>query len=165
MKSHNLSYIFVVIFSIISACSSDDDLSTSNSLQINGEPFTVTSASILGVSLGGAGHAAITLVSTNLSTTRTLTIDFDYVANQPIAGDYAYPQSANQGLLDDWLTNYSEFNGTTSSNSLHLQEGELTIIDNGGNNYTITMDLTMDDGTTKFSGTYQGDFQVFFNNG
>ncbi|MCG8321505.1 MAG: hypothetical protein MI921_18520 [Cytophagales bacterium] len=167
MKLDNFNwkiFVFVSIFAITSACSSDDDSPPPNTLTMDGEAFAVTTANILGVSLDGEGHVAITLVSTDLSNTQTLTIDFDYVVGESIEGDYAYPKSGDLRLLDNWLTNYVEFQGTSSTAGSNLEEGELTVIDNGDNNYTITMDLTMVDGKV-FSGSYTGDFQVTFNNG
>ncbi|MCK5470119.1 MAG: hypothetical protein KAI99_16470 [Cyclobacteriaceae bacterium] len=93
---------------------------------------------------------------------KALTIDIEYFTDQSIEGDYAFPQFETQRLLNDWLTNYSEFDGTTNT-SIHLQEGTLNVVHNGGNNYSITMNLTMD-GEKVFSGTYTGEFEVFFNN-
>ena len=168
MKSLMLTRkIIILVISILfmGSCNSDDDASPSNknSIKLDGNSFEVLQASIIGVSLGGEGHAAISFTNGNPSSTKTLTIDFEYLSDQSIEGDYAFPPIGNQRLLNDWLTNYSEFDGTTNT-SIHLQEGTLNIVDNGGNNYTITMNLTMD-GEQLISGTYTGEFQVFFNNG
>ena len=119
--------------------------------------------SIIGVSLGGDGHVAISLTNGNPSSMKTLTIDIEYFSEQSIEGDYSFPEIEGQRLLNDWLTNYSEFDGTTNT-SVHLQEGTLNIVHNGGNNYTINMNLDMD-GEKVFFGTYTGEFHVFFNNG
>ncbi|MCK5277053.1 MAG: hypothetical protein KAK04_00925 [Cyclobacteriaceae bacterium] len=158
--------IFVLSISIlvIGSCSSDDDASPSNknSIKFDGESFEILQASIIGVSLGGEGHAAISFTNGNPSLMKALTIDIEYFTDQSIEGDYAFPQFETQRLLNDWLTNYSEFDGTTNT-SIHLQEGTLNVVHNGGNNYSITMNLTMD-GEKAFSGTYTGEFEVFFNN-
>ena len=158
-------YVLSISLLFIGSCSSDDDASPSNmnSIKIDGESFEILQASIIGVSLGGDGHAAISLTNENQSLMKTLMIDFEYFTEQSIEGDYAFPQIETQRLLNDWLTNYSELDGTTNT-SLHLQEGTLKVVHNGGDNYTITMNLIMDGGTV-FSGTYTGDFIVYFNNG
>lgn len=159
--------IIVLVISIlfIGSCTSDDDASPSNknSIKFDGDSFEILQASIIGVSLGGEGHAAISLTNGNPSSMKTLTIDVEYLSDESIEGDYAFPQIGTQRLLNDWLTNYSEYDGTTNT-SIHLQQGTLNIIHNGGNNYTISMNLAMD-GEKVFSGTYTGEFQVFFNNG
>ena len=148
MKSFMLSGKFFILFIslfIISSCNSDDDASPSNknSIKFDGESFEIVQASIIGVSLGGDGHAAISLTNGNQSSMKTLTIDVEYFSDQSIEGDYAFPQIGTQRLLNDWLTNYSEYDGTTNT-SIHLQEGTLNIVHNGGNNYTINMNLDMD---------------------
>ena len=130
---------------------------------MDGESFEIMQASILGVSIGGEGHAAITFISGEQSAAKTLTIDVEYFSEQPIDGRYSFPQVENQRLLNEWLTNYSEFDGNTS-NSIHLQEGTVEIIQNAENNFTVKMNLVMD-GNKVFSGSYSGDFQVYFNNG
>jgi hypothetical protein len=61
-------------------------------------------------------------------------------------------------LIDDWLTDYTAFDGTDIITS-ELETGELSIIHNGGNNYTVDIDLEMTDGTT-FIGSYTGDFKL-----
>jgi hypothetical protein len=48
-------------------------------------------------------------------------------------------------------------------NSTTLDFGHITVQDNGGDNYTVTMDLTMVDGTV-IKGKYRGEFVVMFNN-
>ncbi len=168
MKSFILQGRIFILFAsllIISSCSKDDDATPSNksSIKIDGQTFEVAQASILGVSIGGEGHAAISFNNGNQSSMRTLTIDIEYFSEQSIVGDYAFPEVEGQRLLNDWLTNYSELNETVNT-TIHLQEGSLNIVHNGGNNYTITMNLKMD-GEKVFSGIYTGDFHVFYNNG
>lgn len=167
MKLNNFNwkiFVFVIIFAITSACSSDDDSPPPNTLAMDGITFTVTNANLVGVSQNGEGHVAITLTNADPSNSKVLTIDFDYVVGEPIEGDYAYPKSGDLRLLDDRLTSYVEFHGAISASASDLEEGELTVIDNGDNNYTVTMELIMDNGKV-FSGSYTGDFQVTFNNG
>lgn len=147
----------------ISSCEKDEVNSNQNSLTIDGAAFEITTASIIGVSIDGDGHAGVNFMSVSESGSKSLAIDIEYSTDQPIEGDYAYPQSGDARLIDDWLTNYTEISGTTS-NSTNLQTGTLNIVHNGGNNYTVKMNLTMVDGKV-FSGTYTGEFLVQFNNG
>jgi hypothetical protein len=53
-----------------------------------------------------------------------------------------------------------EENNLTSSN---LKSGTVTISHNGGNNYTVDMDLVMNNDLV-FSGSYTGEFSVMFMN-
>ena len=130
---------------------------------MDGASFDVTMASILGVSIDGEGHAGIAFVSTDGSISKTLNIDIEYFVAKPVAGDYAFPQTGTARYLDDWLTSYSEINGTNFV-STNLASGTVSVTHNGEDNYTVIMDLTMDDGTV-FKGTYTNDFVVAFNNG
>lgn len=168
MKSLNLLgriLVFAITIIIIGSCNSNDDVSPSkkNTIKLNGESFEIAQATIMGVSMGGEGHAAISFNNGNQSSMKVLMIDIEYFADQSIEGEYAFPQFETQRLLNDWLTNYSEFDGTTNT-SIHLQEGTLNVVHNEGNNYSITINLTMD-GEKVFSGTYTGEFEVLFNNG
>ena len=168
MKSLSwISRIFTVslLLLVAAGCGSDDDVTPSNGnyIKVNGKSFDIIQASIVGVSIGGEGHAAISLSNGDQSSMKTLTLDFEYFTDQAIEGEYAYPQIETNRLLNDWLTNYATFDQNTNT-TCHLQEGTLKIAHNKEDNYTITMNLIMDDGTV-FSGSYTGDFIVFFNNG
>jgi hypothetical protein len=148
-----------------SACSdSDNGPSTENSMKMNGSAFEVSTVSLVGVSLDGEGHAAVTFTHTAGSVTKVLTVDFEYSPSAQISGNYAYPSVNSERLIDDWLTNYTEFSGDNEMTSTNLEEGTVILQDNGGSNYTITLDLTMLDGKT-FKGTYKGPVVAAFNNG
>ena len=155
--------MLVLIALSISSCKKEDNNPVQNTMTLNGSPFAVSTASLMGVSIGGEGHVTITLAGVTGATSNILTIDIEYFVNQPIEGNYAFPQTGTARFLDDWLTNYAQFNGA-SSNTVNLEAGSVDIADNGNNNYTITMDMTMLDGKV-FKGTYTGNFVVQFNNG
>lgn len=150
------------------SCQSDDDKpSTSNTVMLDGESFKIQSASLVGVSLDGEGHAAITFVNTDGSTSKSLGIDFEYAANTSVSGTYSFPQNDTDKYLDDWMTNYTVMTQSSSgvtSESTNLLEGTVTVKDNGDSHYTVTIDLIMVDGKV-FKGTYQGKMQAVFNNG
>lgn len=166
MKTNPDFRFFLIAFGLIlglGSCTSDEAPDNENSLKLDGQSFSVLFASIQGVAINGEGHAGITLGSTNGTSTKTLTIDFEYAGDSDVEGSYAYPLTSGTMLLNDFLTNYVEFEGT-STTSFSLLEGTTSVINNGGNNYTVIIDLTMEGGKT-FSGTYTGDFVVGFNNG
>ena len=165
MKSKRLINIVILAVAILltTSCEKDDSApKNSNSVKMNGSDFVIASASMIGVSIGDDGHTGITLVSGSATQANTLTIDIESFTKETIEGDYAYPAESGKKLLDDWLTNYSVFN-ETSMNSSNLESGEVSITHNGGNNYTVNMNLTMNDGVS-FIGEYTGEFQVMFNN-
>lgn len=149
----------------LSSCSdSDDGPSMENSMKMNGNAFQVTTVSLIGVSMDDEGHAGITFTYTDGSITKALTVDFEYSPTAAVSGNYSYPLVNNERLIDEWLTSYTEFNGSNETTSTNLEEGTLTLKDNGGSNYTITIELTMIDGKV-FKGTYTGPVVAAFNNG
>jgi len=155
--------LFLFVALLFVQCEKDEsEPKASNTIKMDGNSFVVASASIVGVSIDNDGHTGITLVSGSGTQANTLTIDIESVTKETIEGNYAYPKVNGKKLLDDWLTNYSVFDGTSISSS-NLEYGEVTLSHNGGNNYTIDMSLKMDDGVT-FIGEYTGEFKVMFNN-
>jgi hypothetical protein len=154
---------FVVVLSVLVAqCTKDDTLKNINSIKMNGKNFPIVSASMMGVSIGDQGHTGIILTSGSFTQVKSLSIDVESFTQATIVGEYKFPEVSGKKKLDDWLTNYTVFDGS-KMNSSNLKSGVVAITHNGGSNYTIDMNLTMDDGTT-FTGKYKGEFQVMFNN-
>ncbi len=160
-KLFKISLVFILFLSIYS-CSKDDEVSTVNTVQKEGQPFTINAAAMTGVSIDDEGHTAITFVNGTGSQANTLTIDVESFTKETIPGTYSYPLRENDKRLDDWLTNYMVFE-EDGSNSSNLKSGTVTISHNGDNNYTVEMDLIMNDGL-EFSGQYTGEFSVMFMN-
>lgn len=161
---HINAMLFVLaLLPVLMSCQSDDEPSVVNTIALDGQPFNIQSASLIGVSIDGEGHAAITLINTDGTLSKSLGIDFEYSPDASVSGTYSFPQNNTDRYLDDWLTNYTEMTQATSE-STNLTEGTVTVKDNGGSNYTVTIDLLMEDGKV-FKGTYQGKMQAMFNNG
>lgn len=161
IKSTFLSLLVFGLFAM--SCSKDDNiLTTQNNVLLDGQPFDVTTAVILGVSMNGSGHATVTFSSTSGTTSKTLTIDVEYSGNSSVEGVYSYPQAGSDLYLDDFLTSYLVSDNTTNT-LVQLTSGNVTITKNAESNYTVDMDLTMDDGS-HFTGSYKGVFIVSFNN-
>ncbi|HEU5292894.1 MAG TPA: hypothetical protein VFU05_19740 [Cyclobacteriaceae bacterium] len=161
MNVRNTLLIFGTILFVLSGCS-DDAPTSQNSVKLNGQSFKITAATIAGVAIDGDGHAAISFVNATSTTSKTLSIDVEYSGDSNVAGSYSYPQQAGDRLLIDALTYYSEMSQSTMY-STTLASGSVTITKNGGNTYTVEMDLIMDDGKV-FSGTYKGPFIAQFSN-
>jgi hypothetical protein len=165
MKNVNafLKVFFVIAMSILFVqCGKDDTLKNINSIKMNGQNFPIINASMIGVSIGDNGHTGINLTSSSLTQVKTLTINVDSFTQATMEGEYRYPEVSGKKKLDNWLTNYSVFDGSKMSSS-NLKTGEVTITHNSGKNYTVDINLTMVDGAT-FTGKYKGEFQVMFNN-
>ena len=149
---------------LLSVCS--DEPSTVNTITMDGKSFKILFPSLIGVSIDGEGHVSITLSNfTNSGVSKTLGIDFEYSPGVPISGSYSFTQEGDDSLLDEFFTNYTEMDisGGGSEYSKELESGRVTVKANGGDNYTITIDLIMVDGKV-FKGKYSGDFQTAFNN-
>lgn len=166
MNRKSILTLWICCIVFLSSCGSDETPSTVNSITLNGSSFKILFPSLIGVSIGGQGHAGISFTSlTNSGLSKTLSIDFEYSPNDPISGSYSFPQAGSDRYLDDFLTNYTEINisGGGSPYSTELETGRITIQENGGDNYTVTIDLKMLDGKV-FKGKYRGVFTVAFNN-
>ncbi|WP_282038002.1 hypothetical protein [Saccharicrinis aurantiacus] len=158
------------ILSILLACtlffgcskSNDNEQSDTNSISINNQDFKINTATMIGVSLSGSGHTSISLISGTGFQVNTLTIDVESFTKETITGNYSYPTAEGDKVLDDWLSSYASFNDS-GVETTNLKEGEVQINHNSGNNYTLNMNLLMNDGT-EFKGTYTGDFMVNFVN-
>jgi hypothetical protein len=160
------TYLFLILTLIsFSSCSdSDSEPSVENTIKMDGVAFKATTVTLLGVSISDEGHAGITFTVTDGSATKVLTVDFEYSPSASLTGTYSFPASGNHRLLDDWLTNYTEFNGTSEMTSTNLESGTLTMEDLGSSRYMVTIHLTMIDGKV-FQGTYKGSVTAVFNNG
>ncbi|CAM1347915.1 hypothetical protein [Tenacibaculum crassostreae] len=162
MKNLFKNCVLLLFFSVLISCSGSDDSLNENSIKLNGKSFSVISGSILGVSLGDDGHTGITLVSGTSSQVKTLMIDVPTFTKETIANTYSFPEENGVLVLNDFLTRYTYFENNTSVSS-GLKSGTVTVKHNGGNNYSVIVDLVMNDDST-FKGTYTNDFQVVFNN-
>ncbi|WP_430810265.1 MULTISPECIES: hypothetical protein [unclassified Carboxylicivirga] len=162
MKHLLKTTLVLSIFLSLLSCSKDDESPSSNSLKADGVHFSINEANIMGISAGDGGHTVINLSGGNASGVQNLAIDIDAYTRETIPGSYSYPTMEGDKALNDWLTNYmytdSDITNITTSN---LKSGQVTITHNGGNNYTLDMNLTMVDGAT-FTGIYTGDFSVMF---
>jgi len=158
------TFLLLLIGSItvLSGCGSDE--TPSNTIKIDGTSLKVLFASLLGVSIDGEGHVAMSLTAvSNSGITKSLSIDFEYSTSAPIAGSYSFPQEGNDRMLNE-ITNYVMMDIVEETQySTDIESGRVTVKDNGGDNYTLTIDLIMKDGLI-IKGTYRGDFEVAFNN-
>ena len=161
MKVRNALFFFGIIIAL-SGCS-DDGPTTQNAVTLNGTKFNITTASIVGVAIDGDGHAGITFVYAGNGGSKTLNIDVEYAGDSNVAGTYSFPQDAGDRLLLDGLTYYNEVNSQGGFFAAMLVEGHVTIVNHGGNKYTVEMDLEMEEGKV-FSGQYTGTFVTQFNN-
>ena len=154
----------ILLFSIVivSSCSKETILPENNTITLNGSKFTILSGTILGASTDGIGSTAISLINGTAFNVRTLSIEVNAASEATLEGTYSYPAQDEDGKLDDWLTNYTVFSGTSQS-STNLETGIVTITHESGNTFTIALQLNMVNGDT-FEGSYSGNFQVQFTN-
>lgn len=163
MRKHSINAFYLLLMGLLfQSCAVDNiDPTSENGLSIDGSSFDVTVVTLVGISLEDLGHASLTFTGTNGALTKTLNVDFEYDPAQPVNGTYAFPGASGTRLLNDWLTNYTEMPVTGAVYATTLEKGTVTVKDNGDSNYTITIDLEMEDGK-KFKGTYQGAVQAVF---
>jgi hypothetical protein len=159
-----LKMLSIVTLLVMAGCSDDDEPKTTNTITMDGASFKIQNVSLIGVSIDNEGHAGISFTGSDGSVTKVLTIDIEYSPLTTLDGTYASPQFSTHRYMDDFLTNYSEFNGTTEISSTNLDFGSIIVQQNSESNFTFTIDVTMLDGT-KFQGVYQGKVDTLFNNG
>ena len=163
MNPRKTLLMFGMIALILSGCSDDDGPSTQNKITLDGARFNISTATIVGVSIDGEGHAGISFTDANNTSSKTLNVDIDYFGDSNVAGTYSYPQEQGDGLLIDALTTYTEMTTDGDVYSTTLVSGTASVKANGGDNYTVTINLEMEDGKI-FSGSYSGKFLVQFSN-
>lgn len=163
MKKYSKSAFYLLLMSLLfQSCAVDNiDPTSKNNLTMDGSPFDVTAVTLVGISLEESGHASLTFTGTNGALTKVLNVNFEYDPAQPVNGIYSFPVVSGARLLDDWLTNYTEMPVTGAVYATTLKKGTVTINDNGGADYTIEIDLEMNDGKI-FKGTYQGAVKAQF---
>lgn len=161
---HFLKSIFVLLAVIALTQCDEDDVTpkTINTVKMNGNDYAIASATMIGMSIDDFGSTSISFLSGTGLESRILSLNVESFTAATIEGDYAFPEVTGKKLLDDWLTDYSYYEGTEQYSS-NLETGEVSITHNGSNNYTVSMSLVMIDGVT-FAGLYTGDFQVMFSN-
>ena len=163
MNARKTLIMFGMIALIFSSCSDDDSPSTQNTVTLDDGKFNISTATIVGVAIDGEGHAGISFIEANNTMSKTLNVDVDYAGDSNVAGTYSYPQEQGDRLLLDALTNYTEMSSDGDVYSATLVSGTVSVQVNGNDNYTVTMNLEMEDGKT-FAGTYRGKFLVQFSN-
>lgn len=154
-----ISSLFLLLFTslIIAACGSDD---VTSRISIDGKSYHVGDAHLNITTINGEGHAAISFSSLpEDGMTKLLNIGFEYSQNSPVSGNYSYPQvGSDRHLLENIITHYAEIR-EGNSQATYLESGKITVKDNGNDDYTLTMDLIMLDGTV-VTGKYRGVFTV-----
>ncbi|HAF30928.1 MAG TPA: hypothetical protein DCG75_17965 [Bacteroidales bacterium] len=164
-KSVRLIKTILVLLIVISFTQCDEDdvtPKTINTVKMDGNDYAIASATMIGMSIDDFGSTSISFMSGTGLQSRILSLNVESFTAATIEGEYAFPEVTGKKLLDDWLTDYSYYEGTEQYSS-NLETGEVSITHNSGNNYTVSMDLVMIDGVT-FTGLYTGDFQVMFSN-
>lgn len=163
MKKQGLLPLCLLLIALLfQGCQVDNiDPISENGLTVDGASFDVTVVTLVGVSMEDAGHAAISFTGTNGVLSKILTVDVEYSSSQPMDGTYAYPSVSGARYLDNFLTNYTEMTASGPTYATVLENGTVTVKDNGDSNYTITIELEMIDGKL-FKGTYRGEVQAAF---
>lgn len=159
MKKLISSFLLLLAFSLVFiSCSRDDDDSSSNNyLQIdNGSKLSISNASVAGFKASDASEEnyytiSLTNVSGTTSKTASLAIFFPY--NQSIDGTYTITSTTRK--LDDWLTSYAEFNGSSLQSYNDLTQGTCTVKRNSTNDFTVSFSYKTVSGKT-ISGEYSG---------
>lgn len=161
----NLQVLFLLmVIILLNSCKKDDNSTKSeNSITIDGRQFQVTSASIMGVSTGDFGHAAVILNKINGTRYETIAVDFDYEVGKSVDGDYAYPQSGDMELINAPLSIFTIVDESSIISTLHLETGTMKITKNAEAHYTVIIELMMTDGTV-IKGTYSGPFTEGYTN-
>lgn len=157
------SLCLLLITLLFQSCQVDNiDPTSENGLTLDGASFDVTVVTLVGVSMEDAGNATLSFTGTNGVLSKILTVSTEYSPSQTLDGTYAYPSVSGSRYLDNFLTNYTEMStGSGPTYATVLENGAVTLKDNGDSNYTITIDLKMIDGKA-FKGTYKGEVQASF---
>lgn len=159
MKSKLLSLSFILFITLLSCDSDDDKGGNQNNIDLNGQSFKITTATLIEIADDTEVYTSMQFVGVNSDGTfKDLAVALLRSPDETIAGTYTFPQE-NTRYLDDWLTVYTDYSDINNPLDYHLLEGTVTVEANGGNNYKVTVDLTME-GQKFFTGFYKGEFQT-----
>jgi len=160
MKKLISGFLLLLAISLVFiSCNRDDDSgsSSNNYLQIdNGSKLSISNVAINGFKASDASEEnyytiSLSNVSGTTSKTASLAIYFPY--NQSIDGTYTITSTTRK--LDDWLTNYAEFNGSSLQSYNDLTQGTCTVKRNSTNDFTVSFSYKTTSGKT-VSGEYSG---------
>ena len=157
MKSRFLSLTLILL--TLWSCGSDDESGNQNSINLNGQRFKITTATLLEIADDTEVYTSIQFIGLNSNGTfKDLAIALFRAPGESIEGTYTFPE-ANGRYLDDWLTSYTDYSDQNNPLDYHLLEGTATIDALGGNKYKVSVNMTMD-GEKVFTGFYKGEFQT-----
>lgn len=161
----NLFFTAFFFFIVLIACENDKVASTlsENEITLNEKEFKITKASILGESVNNEGHSSIVLVSeTSNNEPKTLTIDIPFFTKKSLTGSYEHPEASGKRPINSNATNYT-YVLNSDPITANLESGTVTILHNGANNFSVTVDLKMENENI-FKGKYSGSFTIKFDN-
>ncbi len=158
MNTKLLSFLASIIFFAILSCDSKDEpsIENQNAIQLNGQTFSIETVELI-LEDGDPTVANIRFEGLNTNgNTQILDLWIAYDENETIAGTYSFPQGDDR-LLYEALTSYEVRRGIDDSDIYFPESGSVQIQENGADNYTVTINLTME-GEHVFTGFYKGDF-------
>lgn len=159
MRNLQYSFICLVTLLMIASCGPDDEngLKDENTIQLNGQPFSIDNAEVRfeeGDPLGSYLNIKLEGADAN-GTTRTLDLWMAHSPTQPVSGSYT-STLVDSRLLDDDFTSYEVRRGVNDSDLYFLVSGSVQVQDNGSHNYTVTVNITMNEDNI-FTGFFRGD--------
>lgn len=162
MKNALYSFVCLTTLLLIASCGSDDEnlQKDENTIQLNGQPFSIDNAEVL----FEAGDPLVSYVNIKFEgtdangTTRILDLWMAYSPSQPVSGSYT-STLVDSRLLDDDFTSFEVRRGVNDSDLYFLVSGTVQVQDNGSHNYTVTVNITMDEDNI-FTGFFRGDIHT-----
>jgi hypothetical protein len=158
MKKLVMSALFLCTAIGMLSCSSDDDSSSNVGVTINGEAFNGTVAILLKIETTENTYSFTITDPSDLTNVKTITIGVTFPLAMSVTGDYAHPTTEDRVFQE--ISFYSISNpatGSGTSSAMFNGTGTVTITDNGNENYTLVINMTMDDGVI-VKGTFTDTF-------
>ncbi len=148
---------YVLLFAMVSlqwSCSSESDDPGVTGITMDGKKIQVSVAQLLRISGTENNYTFSLSDASDISNVKTVMVGVTFPLEATVTGNYNYPENGERVLLG--ISNYSILNATQTG-SLLDGTGLVSITDNSNNNYTLSLNLTMGDGTV-IKGTHKGTF-------
>lgn len=158
-KILSFSMLLLAFAFLFVSCSRDDEdnSSSSNYIQVDGgTKYDISMAGVQGYKAQNSSETsnyAISLVSINGSSAKTVMLALEFPYNQPIDGTYNITTPTR--LLDETGTSYTEVNGSAQQVYSDVTVGTCTVKRNSTDNFTITFSFKPSNGKV-ISGQYSG---------